>query len=229
MLKNMLTSAVFAGIAVGLIAACLQFWLVTPMLLQGEMYESGALVHFATDGSTQSTPARPNLFEEPSRHLLTLGFNIVAWTGFAFFLVAGFALFERGGSEMTARTGLIWGLAGFVSVQLAPSIGMPPELPGTIRAEVGARQAWWFATVICAVAGLALLAFGRGVLPVLVGFGLLAVPHVIGAPQLDTYYGVAPPELSSSFATRSLGVSAAAWAALGLIAATLWVRQREEA
>ncbi len=228
MLKNMLTSAVFAGVAVGLIAALLQFWLVTPLLLQGEMYESGTVVHFATDGSTQSSPQRPNLLEEPSRHLMTIGFNMVAWTGFAFFLVAGYAWFERRGGEMTARLGLIWGLAGFIAVQLAPAIGMPPELPGTVRPEVELRQIWWICTVLCSVGALALLAFGRGALTIIAAFVLFALPHVFGAPELDTFFGVAPPELSSNFATRSLGVSAVGWTILGLIAATLWVRQRDE-
>lgn len=229
MLKNMLTSAVFAGVAVGLIATILQFWLVMPMLLQGEMYESGALVHFATDGSTQSTPARPDLLADLSRSLMTLGFNTVAWTGFAFLLVAGYALFERRGGTLTVRQGLLWGLAGFIAVQLAPAIGLPPELPGTIRADVGLRQAWWMFTVLCSIAALGMIAFGQGPLPIIVGFGLLALPHIISAPALDTFSGVAPPELSSNFATRSLGVSAAAWAVLGLIAAALWVKQREEA
>ena len=51
---KLLTSAVFAGVAAGLIAALLQFTFVAPSLLEGELYESGAKVHFALDGSPQS-------------------------------------------------------------------------------------------------------------------------------------------------------------------------------
>ena len=46
MLKNMLSSALIAGVAAGLIAALLQFVFVQPVLLHAELYEGGELVHF---------------------------------------------------------------------------------------------------------------------------------------------------------------------------------------
>ena len=228
MFTRIVTSAVFAGVLVGCLAALIQFLFVTPLLLEGELYESGAKIHFASDGSTQSAAgAAFSLFEEPARHLMTIGFNMVAFTGFALLLVAAFALYERSGGALSARQGLLWGLAGFVAVQLAPALGMPPELPGTIRAEVELRQIWWFGTILATGAGLALIAFGGTLLAGLFGAGLMLIPHLVGAPQLDTYFGVAPPELSAQFATRSLGVSAVSWSLLGLIAATFWTRFKE--
>lgn len=227
MFKIMLTSAVFAGVAAGILAAILQLWMVTPLLLEGELYESGARIHFASDGSTQSDAGEaPSIWTEPGRHLMTMGFNIVSFTAFALFLVAGFALSERAGHLISARTGLIWGLAGFIAVQLAPAMGMPPELPGTIAAEVELRQIWWLATVSATAIGLGLIAFGSLNLA-LFGAVLIGLPHIWGAPQLDTYFGVAAPELAAHFATASLGVSAIAWALLGLIAATLWTQSQE--
>ncbi|EPX77272.1 putative cobalt transporter CbtA [Litoreibacter arenae DSM 19593] len=216
----------FAGVAVGVIAAALQFWLVTPLLLEGELYETGARVHFSTDGSTQSEAGHPALFTEPMRDLMTVGFNMVAFTGFALFLAVGFALSERGGHMVTARKGLIWGMAGFIAVQLAPAIGLPPELPGTVAADVELRQIWWICTVLVTAVGLGLIAFG----PTLAGVGgavLIALPHLIGAPHLDTYFGVAAPELAAHFATASLGTSAATWVLLGLFTATLWVKFKD--
>ena len=227
MFRKILTSAVFAGVATGVVAAILQFWLVTPLLLEGELYESGARVHFATDGSTQSEAGAPSLADEPARHLMSAGFNLVAFTGFALLLVTGFALAERRGASITPRGGLVWGLCGFLAVQLAPAVGLPPELPGTVGAEVELRQAWWLATIIASVAGLGLIAFGASALAVLSGFVILALPHLIGAPHLDTYFGVAPPELASLFSTRSLGASALAWTLLGYCAATFWSQQQE--
>lgn len=227
MFRKILTSAVFAGVAVGAVAAVLQFWLVTPLLLEGELYESGAQVHFATDGSTQSEATSQDLLAEPARHLMTAGFNMVAFTGFALLLVVGFALAERAGHGVSPKTGLVWGLCGFLAIQLAPAIGLPPELPGTIAAEVEVRQAWWIATILCSIGGLAAIAFGPSVVTTIAGFALLALPHAIGAPHLDTYFGVAPPELSAHFATRSLGASAVAWVLLGYIAALFWSQQQE--
>jgi len=226
MLKNILTSAVFAGVAVGVVAALLQFWLVTPSLFEGELYETGERVHFASDGTTQSVSGTPSIWEDPARQLMTVGFNIVTFTAFAFLLVAGFAVAERSGHEISPKQGLVWGLAGFIALQLAPAVGLPPELPGTPAAEVGARQVWWIGCVVATGVGLALIAFGNG-LAIMIGFGLIALPHVIGAPHLDTYFGVAPPELSAHFVSLSLGAAAMTWALLGFFAAVLWVRSQE--
>lgn len=227
MLKSILTSAVFAGVAVGVLAALLQFWLVTPALFEGELYESGARIHFATDGSTQSAAGHPDIWEDPTRHLMTLGFNIVTFTGFAFLLVAGFALATRAGYEVSEKQGLIWGFCAFLAVQLAPAVGLPPELPGTPAAEVGLRQFWWIACVICTAAGLGLIAFGANAIALSTGLVLILLPHIVGAPHLDTYFGVAPPELSAHFVSLSLGTAALSWTLLGFIAAMLWVRSQE--
>jgi predicted cobalt transporter CbtA len=70
--------------------------------------------------------------------------------------------------------------------------------------------------------GLGLLGYARA--PVLLGLGvlLIATPHLIGAPRLDTYFGVAAPELAAHFVTRALGTAAVAWAILGAVAGAIW-------
>ena len=159
MSKNLLTSAVFAGVAAGLLAALLQFAFVIPTLLEGELFESGARVHFGVNGSPQSDRGAPALGGEWSRHAMTVGFNVVTYVGFAFLMLAAMALTEmRGLTRITPRSGIIWGLAGFLAIQLAPAIGLPPVLPGTIGAEVEARQAWWLGTIAASVAGLWIIA-----------------------------------------------------------------------
>lgn len=227
--QKFLTSALFAGVAAGLIAAALQFVFVTPSLLEGELYESGAKIHFAVDGSPQSPRGgvERDLLGELSRHGMTLAFNMVTYVGFGFLMVALMALAEiKGWAKITPRQGLIWGLAGFVAVQLAPAIGQPPVLPGTVGAEVGPRQMWWMATIVASGLGIGLLAFGRSWLP-LAGIALLIAPHVIGAPVLDTYFGVTPAELSAQFVSLSLGMAAAGWTALGFFTAFFWTREVE--
>jgi cobalt transporter subunit CbtA len=226
MFKNLVTSAVFAGVAAGILAAALQFWFVTPLLMEGELYESGAKVHFAVDGSPQSDVGAPPIWEEPGRNLLTIGFNMITFTAFALLMVAGFALSQRAGFTLSARTGLIWGLAGFISFQLAPAFGLPPVLPGSIGPEVELRQIWWIGTVLATALGLTLIAFGP-LFAGVIGGALILLPHLIGAPQLDTYFGVAAPELVARFVTASLCTSAIAWCALGLIAAHFWTRAQE--
>ncbi len=227
MSRKLLTSGLFAGLAAGLIAALLQVTFITPLLLAGEAFESGAQLHFSTTGSPQSEVIHPEAWADVTRNLNTVAMTIVTYTGFALLMVAGFAVAERfGRGPVDARRGAIWGLLGFVAVQLAPSFGLPPELPGTIGAELAARQVWWLGTVSATLAGLVAIGFGRTAMSAAVGGLLIAAPHLIGAPAIDTYFGVAPPELSAHFATRSLGVAALSWVVLGLIAGLVWDRSR---
>jgi cobalt transporter subunit CbtA len=227
MTKNLLSSAVLAGVAAGLIAALLQFAFVIPTLLEGELYESGARIHFATDGSTQSDKGAPALGGDMMRHAMTVAFNLVTFAGYGLILLAAMLFAAEKGHAITARRGLIWGLAGFFAVQLAPAIGLPPELPGTPAAEVGPRQVWWFTTIIATAVALALIAFAKGPIALL-SVPLLLAPHTIGAPHLDAYYGVAPPELSAHFVTLSLGTALAGWASLGFFCAWFWMKANDE-
>jgi len=228
MTRHLLTSGLFAGLAAGLIAALLQFWLVTPLLLEGELYESGTRIHFAASLTAPvQSPAGPaeGLTQDLSRHVMTAGFDVVAYTAFALILLAGMALSERYGNPLNVRSGIVWGLCGFIAMHLAPAIGLAPELPGSVGAEVEVRQIWWIGTVIITALGLGLIAFGNGLLP-FVGIAGLVLPHFIGAPHLDTYFGIAPPELAAEFASRSLGVAAASWVVLGSLAAYFFTRGR---
>ena len=225
MTKNLLTSAVFAGVAAGLIAALLQFVFVIPALLEGELFETGARVHFGANGSPESERGSPGLGTEWARHAMTVGFNVVTYVGFGFLLLAAMAFAElRGLTKVTPKQGLIWGLAGFIAIQLAPAIGLPPELPGTPAAEIGPRQMWWLGTLVASALGLWVIAFGRGVVA-LSGVILLLGPHLIGAPHLDAFWGVAPPELSAEFVTLSLGAAAAGWTCLGFLCAWFWTKE----
>jgi len=209
------------------LAALLQLWLVIPLIMEAELFESGQRVHFATDGSTQSDRGAPSVWDAPLRHIYTIGFSAVTFTAYAFFMVAGFALATRAGHEITPRRGIIWGLCGAIAVVIAPAVGMPPELPGAIGAEVGPRQVWYIATVACTLIGVVAIAFGPTGFVALGGVAIIVVPHLIGAPHLDTYFGVAPSELASDFVARVMGVALVSWVLLGLFAAMFWTRSEE--
>ncbi len=224
MFRKILTSALFAGFVAGLIAAVLQLVFVQPVLLYAELYESGALVHFGipASGGEKALPAVRG--RGVVRDGLGILFTALVHVGYGLILVASMSLAARRGAEVDARTGLIWGVAGWVAVQLAPAFGLPPELPGSSAADIGARQLWWFGTVAVSAAAMWLIAFGgdwpgRG-LAVL----LLLAPHVIGAPEPVAFAGPAPPELAGQFAARALGVGLAAWAVLGSLAGHFWAR-----
>ncbi|MES2664524.1 MAG: CbtA family protein [Pseudomonadota bacterium] len=252
----MLTGAVFAGFAAGLLAALLHFAFVQKFILLGEQYESGAQTHFAgvsaapppaddghgamaepgaapaSVGATTSAetapavePAVPAPAEDPAslaRNSLTVLFASLIYVGYALLLTAAYALADRFGHRVTAREGVLWGIAGFAMFQLAPALGLAPNLPGIVAAAYEARLVWWWGTVLATGTGLALLAFGRGPVRIVAAVVLLAAPHLVGAPQPDAFSGVAPPEVAAGFSARVIGVSLTVWAMLGWLSARLW-------
>lgn len=224
----MLFSGLFAGFAVGFLVALLQYGFVEQKILLAERYESHELVHFAGASSPvldmsahdQGTgvAASPLL-----RHGWTVLFASLIYVGYALVMAAGCGLAAQFGRRVTLQEGLLWGLAGFAACQMAPAMGLQPDLPGTMAADLDARQWWWLACALATAGGLALIGYGKGLMRV-VGLVMLAAPHVIGAPELDGFTGVVPPELAASFAARSLGVGLVAWVTLGGTLAWLWNR-----
>ena len=219
MLARIVTSATFAGFAAGLIAALLQLVFVQPHLLHAELFESGELVHSVTAGSSSHGPAYQF---DAMRDGLSILFAALIYTGYALMMIAAMAFADERGHVLTPRVGIIWGLAGFIAVHFAPAIGLPPELPGSSAADVGARQIWWFATVGATALALWLIAFGRSMMVWGIAVILLAAPHIVGAPHPDKFHGGVPPELGGLFAGNALGVGMAAWVILGLLAAHFW-------
>ena len=246
MIHRMLTSALGAGCAALLLAALLHFAFVQEYILLGEDYETGAAVHFAgvappaddhaTDtGHGHAAAQEDHAHDEGeevstfTRNLWTTVFFGLVYVAYALILVAGFGLAQAYGKTIAAREGLIWGVAGFAAFQLVPAMGLAPELPGTLAAEVGARQLWWWGTAAATAVALGLIGYGRGVLPLIAAVLLLAAPHVIGAPELEGFSGVAPPEVAGAFSARVLGTALAVWALMGWAAGFLWSREPDRA
>jgi cobalt transporter subunit CbtA len=233
---RMVAGGVIAGFAAGLLAALLHFAFIQNTLLLGEQYESGAAVHWAgpltpvaaqdpgdpvvaEDAAEATAEAMPEATTEEdsafTRNALTVLFTGFIYSGYGLILVAAMQVPSLFGRTVNPRDGLLWGVAGYAVFQALPSLGLPPQLPGTLSADVVQRQIWWIATIVASAIGLGLLAYGRNLLWALVAIALLVAPHLIGAPEIEGYWGYAPPELGAVFATRVLGVGLVAWAFLG--------------
>ena len=240
---RLFASALFAGLAAGLIAVLLQGFLMERLILEAEEYESGAKVHFAgvpgaTDDAAVSAEHDHTTHEhaEPEDsgifHRFSLAFaaDFIVFVAWGLVMVAGFAVAERLGRPVTIYAALLWGIGGFAAVHILPGIGLPPELPGIPAADLAARQFWWIATVVASIVGLGLIGYS-GKNPFMVGFGviILALPHLIGAPVLDSFAGVAPPELAGEYVARSYAVAFFAWITLGLTAGYFWNRGKGDA
>lgn len=215
MIVRIAVSALIAGFGAGLVHALLQYVFIQPLLLHAELFELGPAP--ALDQVT--VPRGPF---DPMRELFNVIFAALIYTGYAFILVAGMAFADERGADISPRKGLIWGIAGFFALHLAPAYGLAPDMPGLNAADVGPRQIWWYGTAAATAIGLWLIAFGQNWAAWGAAIILIAAPHLIGAPPPDSLTNVAPPELAASFAARTLGTAVVVWACLGLFLATMW-------
>ncbi|WP_425102385.1 CbtA family protein [Tropicibacter sp. S64] len=234
---RMLTGGLIAGCATGILAGALHFAFLQDIILQAELYESGELVHAAgaePEALHGAGEAREHTHEAEAhehthagatgtftRNALTLLFACLIYSGYGLVMAAVFQAIRGRGQAITPVQGVLWGLAGFAVFQMAPAMGLSPNLPGTVSEDIDLRQSWWFATIAATGIGLALIFLRPTWVRIALGAVLIAIPHVIGAPQLSDFFGVAPPELSALFATRVIGVSFVCWAVLGTAVARL--------
>ncbi|WJW75708.1 CbtA family protein [Thiohalobacter sp. IOR34] len=215
--RRLFTAAAFAALSAGLLLTLLQQIEVVPAILEAETYEAaaGGAAHdhpAAADHGHGETEDGWQPEDGMERLLFTAAANLVIALGFA--LLLGAAITLRG-TDPDWRSGLAWGAAGFVVFYLAPTLGLPPELPGTEAAALRDRQLWWTGAAAATAAGLALLVFGRGWIARAGGAALLALPHLAGAPRPEVHQALAPEALIDSFETAALLTNAAFWLALG--------------
>ena len=189
--RRLIVRALGVGILAGILLSAIQVLGVSPIILAAEEFEGGATVATADahgghghshehDHGEAWAPA-----DGTERTAATVLSNVFVAIGFSAVILSLMNAYQlKAGSRITAGRGVLWGLAGFFAFFLAPSLGMPPEIPGAQAAELSQRQWWWLLTVLCTVAGFAaivLLSSWRKV----VGSILLVLPHAIGAPHLS--------------------------------------------
>ncbi|WP_242197602.1 MULTISPECIES: CbtA family protein [unclassified Pseudomonas] len=231
MIKRIAQTAGFTGLLAALLLTLLQSFWVAPLILQAETFENAptaaeVVPHVHAEGAAAHTHDAEAWEPENGwqRVLSTTGGNLVVAVGFALMLAG---LYTLRAPTRTAQ-GLLWGLAGYATFVLAPTLGLPPELPGTAAADLAQRQIWWVGTAASTAAGIALLVFGRNWLLKVLGVAILAVPHVIGAPQPEVHSMLAPEALEAQFKIASQLTNIAFWLALGLISAWLFRRNRDD-
>ncbi len=215
-------SAAIAGLLAAVLLTAMQTTRVFPLIAAAEQYE----------GEAPTAPAHDHKHDAKGHHhhhdgdawapedgaeRLLFSFISNALIGVAFALVLA-AIFAVRGVE-NWRQGLLWGVGGFVAVQLAPALGLPPELPGMPAGDLMARQLWWVGTVAATAAGLAALFLGQQIWARALGVVLLAGPHIVGAPHPADKSSAVPANLAAEFVSASLATNLVFWAALGLLCA----------
>jgi cobalt transporter subunit CbtA len=231
MLRAILLAAVVAGALAGALVTGLQAMRVVPLILAAETYEQGeATAAHGHGGHSHASPGDAAGDDEGwapetalQRLLATTFANLLTGIGFALLLAAALAL--TGGAGW--HRGLLWGLGGYAVFVLAPSIGLPPGVPGMPEAPLEARQLWWLMTVTATAAGLFLLIRLRVWYGALLGTLCLVLPHLIGAPAPLAEEGPVPAEIVHAFRSATQTTNLVFWLVLGTATGFLYGRLSE--
>jgi cobalt transporter subunit CbtA len=203
--RRLVFAALCAGLLSGVFAAAAHQIGTVPLILQAETFEKPAAA-----GHEHSTAWEPQNGVE--RTTYTLLADILTAIGFALLLGAGLTLH---GGEVGWRQGLVWGLAGFATFTIAPSLGLPLQLPGSETAPLLERQLWWLGTVVATGCGLALIAFTARARWSILAALLIVLPHLYGAPEPDGYIAAAPAALVHHFIIAATVANFLFWLILG--------------
>ncbi|GLX91272.1 cobalt transporter [Pseudomonas weihenstephanensis] len=228
MIKRIAQTAGFTGLLAALVLTLLQSFWVAPLILEAETFEKPAPTQ-THDHADSAMPAHSHDAEawEPEdgwqRILSTTGGNLVVAVGFALMLAGLYTL----RSPTRTSQGLLWGVAGYATFCLAPTLGLPPELPGTAAADLLQRQIWWVGTAASTAVAIALVVFGKHWALKVLGIVIVVIPHIMGAPQPLVHSSLAPEALESQFKIASQLTNFAFWLALGVISAWLFRRKPE--
>lgn len=235
--RNIVLAAVIAGLVSGLLLTVMQSFSTIPLIAQAEVYEKAeggqtqehAHDHAAAPADAAAAPVHAHDHGEEAwepadgieRFVYTAAADVLSAIGFSLVILA---VSEALGGLGGWRGGLMFGLAGFATVILAPGLGLPPELPGMPAAELNPRQVWWVATAVSTAAGIGLLAYTRAALLAAVAVVLLVAPHLIGAPLPPTHETAVPLDLYARFVNAVYATNLVFWAVLGAVAGA--ARQR---
>lgn len=229
MIRSIFYPGLLAGILAGLFIFGAQQVKIVPMVFEAESYEGRAAGGHG-HGAARAAAPRSRSHEDGAGHshgdggwspadglertAFSLFSNLITAIGFGLVLSAAFVLSRR---RVSWREGIIWGLAGFAAVHLAPAFGLPPELPGMAAEEdIVARQTWAMATTVLTAGGLALLFLGKQLPWRIAGVLLIAAPHFVQIERVHVEHAV-PAELVSQFIVATLVVTALFWMLLGAL------------
>lgn len=238
MIRQLFSSAILAGLMAGLLISAVYQFTTVPLILHAESFENikgqekaifrnPEKILYPADnyiivkasivpvhGSEEQSPGEAWAPQDGlERIFYTTVTTILTGIGFALLLISGMIM---RGDKIDTRRGLLWGAGGFIAFVLAPSLGLPPELPGMVASDVLARQSWWITTAVASIVGLWLLVFSKKMQYKILAVVIALTPHLVGAPHPEALSsnGV-PPELAAQFVTVSIAVGGLFWALIG--------------
>ncbi len=245
MFRRIFWTALVVALFTGALVTPLQLYSTVPLILEAEIHE-GAQMAAAHPMGTGTHAVHEHGHEHgheqihdhadahdaewtpdngAERTFYTGLTTILAAFGYALVLCALCSLLPAAGW----LTGLLLGLAGYISFQIAPALGLPLLPPGVEQSEIAGRQLWWLfsASATAAAIGCAWLAWQRRRAAYAVtAVGLLLLPWLIGAPVAPASQTVIPDELLRDFRIAALLIAGVFWSVLGITTGLLWDNRR---
>ncbi|WP_444994952.1 CbtA family protein [Aliikangiella sp. IMCC44359] len=223
--RRIVLHTLWIGVATGLLLSLVQHFMLAPIIYAAESFEVNTLAGGSAHQHISLVSNEPALTKQyflanqtvddmasndhhspdawspengSERLFYTIISNIFASMGFSLILLALMAQLQvQGRTQLSIAKGILWGGAGFIAFFAAPSIGLPPEIPGIEAAALENRQGWWVLTVILTVVGIMVLTYAPKPFKL---FGLLsiALPFIIGAPRhIGKEFSQADPQVVS--------------------------------
>jgi len=194
--RSIIYSALIIGIIAGSLYGLFQQLHINPIIYAAEAYE-------VSDGSDHPVAETHNYSDKHShehnheawspehgfeRIMATLFTNILVGMAFSILLISIMVLHNLKSNKppLSCKSGALWGLGLMLSIFAAPSLlGIHPEIPGTIAAQLEHRQIWWVASAAVTATGLLIIYYGANAFK-LGGVLLIVLPHLVGAPKMDS-------------------------------------------
>jgi cobalt transporter subunit CbtA len=230
MIGRYVLAALIAGMLAGVLLSGIQYFRLSPLIAAAEVFEK-AEAGKAEEPCKETMPGMKMCPEdgsgmwEPAPGLERFGLasvaSLIAGGGFALVLAG---LSQLLGIPITRQNGWIWGLMGFLSVHVATSAGLAPELPGMPVADLLQRQVWWLGTIIATATAIYLFTQKQALWALPLGVVLVALPHVIGAPQAPAGNTDVAPALAAEFAANAIAAAAVFWIVMGALLGRLLPR-----
>lgn len=254
--RRLVWCSLLAALLVGSLQFAVQRWQALPIILAAERFEdqraaTSVPVHGharEVEGSTDAQEHAAEHHHDESSWSPADGVERSFWTWVAnvlhafsmallVFAVMGACVWRRGaqggrgGRGDIVRLASVVAAAGWLSLHLWPSLGLTADVPGMETADLRARQTWWLLAVASAAGACGVLAFCTGRWRWFAAAALLALPFVVGAPQvadpLAGFNGEAHAQLAQlgrDFGWATTWVSLSFWASLAVVGGAVFAR-----
>ncbi len=241
--QRLIWCALAAALFVGSVQFAMQRWQAMPLLLAAEVFEDRKVAPAVAVAHEHAAAAENEHHHDDTAWAPAAGSERSTWTWVAnvlhafslallVFVVMALWVWKRGNATPALRVAAVVSAAGWLSLHLWPSLGLPAAVPGMGAAPLHARQAWWLLAVVSSASACATLGFASAGWRWLVAAVLLAVPFVVGAPELEGdvlagYGGDAQAsllKLGHDFIWATTWASLSFWFTMAAVAGPLFAR-----